>query len=471
MKKNNLINKFLSFSIGSWFTLFIGFFTTPLITRLIDPGDYGRYSMFNLVTNITMIIMVMALDQSFVRFFYEEDEKGRTKLLYYCLLGPLIASIIVSLIAICLWRPLSSLLYENASFNSILLTIICSIIMIINRYATLVIRMKQRGKLYSLIQIIQKVVYLGSVLSLYMLSVSGFSILAVSITIAYVVATVIAVYIERHFWYAKDTKNVKLKNNLRDIWKFGAPLTITFLVTWLFQSADRIAIKYWGSYEELGIYASAFSIISLLNVVQNSFTTFWTPVALERYEKNKEDSYFFERMSIIISIAMFVLAVGIILFRDLIVILLGQKYREAALIMPFLTLMPIMYTISETTVVGISFKKKSSYNFWISIIACMVNIIGNGILVPRIGAKGAAISTGLSYIVFYYIRTIASARLYKVNYHVLKASIVIACLSIFAMYATFNSFNLIYLVMGIICLGVILICYKNEIVREIRKKI
>ena len=42
--------------------------------------------------------------------------------------------------------------------------------------------------------------------------------------------------------------------------------------------------------------------------------------------------------------------------------------------------------------------------------------MGNYLLVPRFGAKGAAIATGVSYIVFFYMRTIVSRRLFPVDY-------------------------------------------------------
>lgn len=67
---------------------------------------------------------------------------------------------------------------------------------------------------------------------------------------------------------------------------------------------------------------------------------------------------------------------------------------------PFLAFHPIMYTISEVTVGGLVFKKKSKIQVIVSVVPCVVNFIGNTILVPFYGGRGAAISTGISYILF-----------------------------------------------------------------------
>ena len=65
----------MSFSIGNWIVLVIGLISAPLITRIIEPTEYGKYSMFTMYANIFMLIITCGLDQSYVRFFYEEDEQ------------------------------------------------------------------------------------------------------------------------------------------------------------------------------------------------------------------------------------------------------------------------------------------------------------------------------------------------------------------------------------------------------------
>lgn len=458
---SNFIKKFFAFSIGSWISLVLGFISAPLITRLVLPEEYGIFSMFNLVTNVFSVILILGLDQSFVRFYYEEQSESRPTLLRYCLRLPLVLTIIISLVSLVFWKKLSIMLFDEETFIGMFLTIICSIIMLFNRYALLVVRMQQKGKLFSYLQILQKVGYIILTLVFYLMSLRGFYILAAATTFSLLHVTLKAIQTERKFWFSRDA--VETKNEYKTILRYGIPLVITFLVTWLFQSIDRIAIKKWCSYTELGIYSSAFTIISILNVLQTSFTTFWTPVAFERYEKDKHDLKFFEIISSIVAVIMFILANIVILSRDLIVMLLGYKYRSAAYIMPFLVFMPLMSTISETTVIGINFKKKPKYHLWISLVACIVNIIGNIILVPIIGGRGSAISTGLSYIIFYYMRTLISRKLYNVRYYLRRISIINISIILYALYATFVSFSYVYVLWGVINIIIILLLYKRKI--------
>ena len=150
------------------------------------------------------------------------------------------------------------------------------------------------------------------------------------------------------------------------------------------------------------MYSAAFKVVAVMNLIQDGFTIFWTPVSFESYEKEPESTGIFEKTSLFIAAVMFIFGMLIVVFKDVIFLLLESSYRQAAGISSFLVLMPIMCTVSEVTFVGINFKKKTYWHMLIAAVSAGFNIFGNILLVPLYGARGAAFSTGLSYIVFFY---------------------------------------------------------------------
>ena len=58
MQNKSLLKKFLSFSYGSWIGIIIGIVSTPVITRLLTPEDFGKASMFTLALNILMVFVM-----------------------------------------------------------------------------------------------------------------------------------------------------------------------------------------------------------------------------------------------------------------------------------------------------------------------------------------------------------------------------------------------------------------------------
>ncbi|GAB6099406.1 oligosaccharide flippase family protein [Halanaerocella petrolearia] len=456
MRQNSLIKKFLSFSIGNWLGIIVGVISTPIVTRFLSPKLFGKASMFRLALNVVMIFVVFGTDQTFVRFFYEEDPQNRKKLLFKSLKVPFGLFVITFIIMLGFKDEISLLLFDEVSQNIIYLLIVAILLQMLNRFALLVIRMEQKGFWYSMLQFLLKLIKLfGIILFTYMIG-KKYQVIPYAQVIAIAITLFGAIWIGRKFWDFRDLNDKKLNNNLRDILEYSYPLVITTLITWLFQSFDRIAIKHWATFSELGLYTAAFKIVALLNVIKTSFSNFWVPVRLERYENNPNDKSFFKRMYKFVSIGMFIVALGLIMTKDLVIYILGSQYRQSAMIMPFLVLMPMMYTISETTVIGISFAKKPKWNILIAGVSCIVNVLGNSILVPRIGAKGAAISTGLSYVVFFTMRTIISLKYYKVNYELKKFYLMLLLLISYATYASFYQWNIINLFIGLIILSIVL---------------
>ena len=119
---------------------------------------------------------------------------------------------------------------------------------------------------------------------------------------------------------------------------------------------------------------------------------------------------------------------GILTFKEIIIKILSPEYYNAVEILPFLLIYPIMYTVSEVTVVGIYFSGKSFTTIIVAVCSCILNVTLNGLLIPKYGAIGASVATGCSYILFFWLRTIISRKVWKtfsINYYVYITIIII----------------------------------------------
>ena len=431
--KSNLIKKFLSFSIGGYINIFIGLLTVPITTRLLSPEQYGISSLITTITSFMFVICCLGTEQGFVRFFYDEKEQSRGKLLYNCLYYPFYISTLVFFL-IYIFREKISIFFLGYNEKNFWLIFILSILFrSLNNYSSLVIRMQQKGKIYSICNVLLKILEFIFILLLYKRYGDDYKTLVIALLLSLALLTFFSIIIERKFWVFSGENRITKK----EILEFSFPLTLTMALNWVFASSDKIVIKTLSNVVELGLYSGAFKIISLLSVLQTGFTTFWTPVVYEHYSKNSEDTEFYKKANDYLSLVFFLLGMGILIFRNVIILLLGDKYREAVYIMPMLIFIPIMYLLSETTHMGIGFKKKTKYYLYTSIIVSIVNLIGNIILVPRLGAKGAAISTGLSYIIFFSYRTYFSNKLINFNFNLKRIYIFIFIIFCYSLFITF----------------------------------
>lgn len=393
-----LIKKLFSFSIGSVAAVIIGVISTPIITRVINPTEYGIATIFMTFGSLISIVSLAGLDQAFVRFFYESN---RISLLKKCLSISIIIASFLALLLIIFDQQFSSNISSGSSYA--LLMILYVIATLIFRYSSLLLRMLQFGYRYSLVQVLQKLFDLVFVLSIAFFFMPNRYALILGSILTLLAISVVTLLFSVSFW--KDKNIIILEKSYKEILVYSMPLLLATFMSILFQTLDKLILSAWVSSEEFGVYSAGFKLIAILNIIQTSFTLFWTPVSLEHYKKYPEDREFYGQMSKIITVTMVAVSILVVMFKDILVLFLGPEYREASSVIAMLVLMPVMYTMSETTVQGVNFALKSHVHVIISLITLIVNIIFCFVLIPQLGMKGAAISVGLSYVVFYLVRT------------------------------------------------------------------
>ena len=110
-----------------------------------------------------------------------------------------------------------------------------------------------------------------------------------------------------------------------------------------------------------------------------------------------------------------------------------------------------MYTLSETTTLGISFSRKTYYNIFVSLLALVPSFFLNLLLTPSWGYRGAALASTMAYIVFYLARTYFSRK--TGFYFPQKKQVLVTLMMLLA--ALLNAFPLAWTTLGTIILAVL----------------
>lgn len=455
----SFLHNFLSLGIGTLLYMLVGFIGTPIITRLIDPADYGQMSMLTVYSNIGLMLCGLGLDQTMLRYFYQGDIRYQHKLVMTCCGIPLLAAAGVGTVLLLtyacglLWIPISQLLLLELNIIALLL----------NRFTTLVLRLRTHTKTYSLVNLVQKSGYILLTIVL-AVTVEGhhFLILAVSTTMSTLMATVLAVLMEKEIWFRSES-SIPLPMQNRELLKYGFPIMLSSGVVVLFSALDKLFIRHFGTLADVGVYASAMNLMAVFSIVRTSFNALWMPSAVAHYEQSPEDKEFYQRCNEFISVLMLSFGAVVVLCKDLFVMLLGSKYQAASTVVPYLMFEPILYTISETTATGITVQKKPVYQLVVAGGACLANFFGNWLLVPEFGVQGAAFSTAVSYVVFFSLRTALANRVFYVDYRLPEFFVALTMLFLFAAYGSNHALSCEQFVMFCGVISVILMVYRENI--------
>ncbi|MGG4407197.1 oligosaccharide flippase family protein [Niallia taxi] len=398
---NNFIKKLFGFSIGPIVGALLAFITIPLTTYFVSPTEYGKASMFTLFQALIVTIIYLGLDQAYSREYHESKDK--TNLLKNAMVVPLLLSFII-FIMICLNVNLvSNFLFGSTGYTLASVLFGATIIfMTVERFIMHSIRMEEKALEFSILNVLIKLVILIFTLIFVLFVRRDFLAVVYSAAFGQIAGDV---YLVIRYNKYLNYKNFKFDKELCiKLLKFGLPLIVAASLNNLLNSLDRLVLRTWSNFEEIGIFTAALKVAATLQIVQTCFTSFWVPTAYRWNSENKNAKYF-EVVSNGLLLAMSILFVLILIFKDFIILLLSPQYMDSKYIIGLLCMQPIMYTISETTTLGIVFSKRSYLNIWVSIIAILPNLILNIILVPKYGAVGAAISTGIAYIFFFLSRS------------------------------------------------------------------
>ncbi|RYM06511.1 polysaccharide biosynthesis protein [Sporolactobacillus sp. THM7-7] len=400
------IQKLIGFSVGPFVGAFLSFITIPITTYFVSPSEYGKASMFMLFQIIFGTFLLLGLDQAYTRAYHEE--KNKSNLFQHALLLPLAFAALTLLVTLLLPHTVSKILFDTPDeVIPAVLFGVTVIFMVLERFILLSIRMKEKALEYSLLNIFVKFAILVLTLIFVLFIRRDFLAVVYSAVFGQIAGDCYLLIRYRNLFNLKQFSfNKRL---LKGMLIFGLPLVVATSLSSLLNSLDRLFLRAWSDFYQIGIFTATLKIAAALSIVQTSFTSFWVPTAYRWYSEGKAIRYF-KIVSDAILLGMSLLGVGILIFKDLIVAILSSGYSDSRYIIGFLCLHPIMYTVSSTTSLGIDFSKKSYLNIWVGLIALIPNTIINVLFVQEYGAVGAAAATAVAYFFFFTARTYFSRR-------------------------------------------------------------
>lgn len=403
----DFIRKLSGFSVGPVVNGLLGLVSVPLITWLIDPEALGRASMYGTATGIIGTVLYLGLDNSYFRYFQEDEHRS---LFGHSIALPLLLSVVFAVAILFAAGPVSRLLFGETDIVAAAVVAIAVPVMVLFRFSAAAMRAHELGLKFSLSRILEKIAMLAFLLVFALAIERSYRAVVIATAGAMLVATVVQLWWSRAAWSLSFSFDRAL---LRKLLKFGLPVVPAAALGWVFSSIDKVSLRALSTFQELGIFAGATRVAGMLTIVSTAFGSFWPPVAY-RWWASQDSDHRFRAVSRYTSAGIAAVFAALIVARPLIMLLLPGSYDAAERLIPFLFLVPSMTIVSTVTVMGVFFHKRSHYHIWVSLGAAILNTIGNLLLIPRMGALGAAVSTGVSYIGFFWLRTLLSYRHWKV---------------------------------------------------------
>ena len=161
-------------------------------------------------------------------------------------------------------------------------------------------------------------------------------------------------------------------------------------------------ISFLGTTREVGIYAVAYALATQLNMLRNVNVMAFMPMFVKKFQNDgRMNGNRLIKLSLLLSLGIFAIAVLIYFFVEEIVILVfGSEYRESGNILAILIFYQVFFwaTIPFGTALQSTHNEKIS--LYVNSFVAMLNIVLNFIFYYRFGLIGIAYSTLVVYFFF-----------------------------------------------------------------------
>lgn len=449
------IKKVAGYAIGPVGSGLLGLISLPIITWFYSVEDIGRISMLQIFMSFSILFFCLGLDQAYIREYHEA--KNKPALLKVVFLPSLGLSILAFLLLVIYdLEIVSKWLYEIPSSYLSIITILCFIVALASRFLSLVLRMQERSFAFSMSQLLPKMIFILIIVNTVWL---GFERNTYSLITANVTSVILAFLV--FLWNTKSEWLLALKekiniNELKTAFSFGWPLVFGGLASWGLNVMDRLFLRHFSNFTELGIYSITMSVAIVVTIFSSIFNTIWSPMV---YKWMSEGKFDYEKIDVILEYLVTIIYFFIVLtnlFSWLIPYFLPEQYSNIQYLIALCILGPLLYTLSEVTGIGIAVVRKTKLSMLCAIVAMVSSAILNYFLVPQLGASGAAISTAIAFLVFFSLRTIIAALVWRKKFHLKIFVIMITLLILSSLSLLWENFRgeIYFVWIGMLFLGV-----------------
>ncbi len=404
------LKSLIGFAVGPIGSALIGLITVPVVAWSFTPADVGRLNVFQLAISFALLFSVLGLDQAYVREYHEVE--GRPRLLLSCFLPGFLFLTAGVIGASFFSEKFAFVLYGIADDRMAWLTLFAFLVAYVSRFLSLILRMQERGWAYSASQVIPKLLSLALILCVSVFSLRADFHTLQSIVIAGLLAVLLVYgWNTRNEWRSALRQRVDAQE-LRKLLLFGLPLVLSGLAYWGLTATSTVALRHLSSLEELAIYSVTASFAGAAIIFQSIFATVWAPTVYkwvtQGVDMRKVDDV--ARHALVV-VCLIMVAVGG--FSWLADFLLPQHYRSVKYLLACAVAPSLLYTLSEVTTVGIGISRRTGWTVWITLVALLANLLLSWWLVPELGAAGAVLANGVSFFLFFVLRTEVSAALWR----------------------------------------------------------
>ena len=386
---------------------------TPLYTHYLTTDEFGIVELVVQTANMLMPLVSLGINQAVLRFGMDgETDRGSV-------LTTGLAVNLLGFVVFLLFYPLIRLIPAFGEYALLVyIFVFCAITHYLFAYC---IKSMHRAKLFTVCVIIGTAITV--VLDILFLAVLDMGIVGYILAIALSDLTCSIILIIRGKLY-KIIRFSKLKKSITTaMLRYSIPLIPNSALWWITDYSDRYMVTLFVSESANGLYSLAYRLPNMLIMVCGIFMDAWQMSVLSEKSRLERQKFFTNVFAMYQSI-IFVGASALIAGAKWVTrIIAADSFFDSWQYIPTLviaTAMSCFVTFLGTIYVV---EKKSKSSLVTTVIGTVANIGANFLLIPRMGAHGAALATALSYGLVVLLRAFHTRKFIPIGWNLPRFSL------------------------------------------------
>jgi O-antigen/teichoic acid export membrane protein len=384
------------------------FVTLPILTRIFAPEDYGVMEATTTMMAAIGIAASLSLEAGAQRsyFDYTAEHERERRVVLSSAFWPMVGwATLLTVVVVLLRAPISRLLFDTNEYGTVIaLAVAVFPLSVASTFFLEVMRLRQQAGRYVLVTwfgALSSVALILYLVAFQDLGLEGFylaGVISALPTLLVALASARVPILPVVDW-----------RELRKMLAYALPLMPVAAMSWVLQFVDRFFVLHYAGLRELGLYALGLRLSNVLLLGVWAFGLAWLPFVLDLYSREPAiERNVRARALTTVAFAIGFGAVCISVYaREFFLTVTDPAFVDAYKFVGILSAGVFALALNAVTMTGISIARRTRYFAQYSAYAAALNIALNLLLVPALGAIGAAIAMSATYVVIavlYYRR-------------------------------------------------------------------
>ena len=374
----------------------------PILTRVLLKQQYGVAELVTGYSASVLLVLVFGMDGALARFFYQEpDRPSRVTMTSTSFLFRIVTAAAVSLVLALAAGPLAThLLGGDAYAKYLRLGALTLPFTLVTLWCNDLLRVTFQPWKFVTLNVTQTLLVGGITVGLVLGKGLGVAGVLYGKLAGDAIAALLGLVLCRHHLRPRFDRAV-----LARMLRYGLPLVPVAFAYGVIGSVDRWALQRFASLDDVGTYALAMKFFAVVTMGVSAFQLAFMPFAFARAQDPDAPRLYARVLGLYVAIATAgALACGLLAPLG-IRLLATRDYAAAAEPALWLCFAAVAQGAYYVAALGINLSLR---NHWLGLSAggaALVAAVANTLLVPRLGAEGAAaatfaghaVSAGLTY--------------------------------------------------------------------------